>query len=279
MDEAELRRYRLHRRFDRMGRLVGDDAMEKLLRSHVAVLGLGGVGSWTAEALARAGVGRLTLMDFDDICVTNANRQLHALADTAGRKKAAVMGERLRGVNPEAEVRVLERFYDAESSAEIFSLAPDFVVDAIDSIGAKCHLLAACRERGVPVVAATGSGGRLDPSSVRISDLSETAADPLARDLRRILREKHGFPEAEGAPFGIPAVWSPEPPRPPVELHYDGGKGFRCVCPGKEDSPFTCDSRRRIYGSAGFVTGAFGLACASVAVRRLLGEWPSSPLV
>lgn len=279
MDERELRRYRLHRRFDRMGRLVGDAAMETLLRSHVAVLGLGGVGSWAAEALARAGVGRLTLVDFDEICVTNANRQLHALADTAGRKKAEVMGERLRLVNPEAEVRVLERFYEPGSSDDILALPPDFVVDAIDSVGAKCHLLAACRERGIPVVASTGSGGRLDPTQVKVSDLSETAADPLARDLRRILREKHGFPAEEGALFGIPAVWSTEAPRPPVELHYDGGKGFRCVCPGKEDSPFTCDARKRIYGSAGFVTGAFGLACASVAVRRILGERPASPQV
>ncbi len=272
LSAEELSDYRLHRRFDRMARLVGDGAMEKLFKSHVLVAGLGGVGSWAAEAAARAGVGRLTLVDFDAVCVTNANRQLHALDETVGRPKASVMAARLRQVNPRAEVRAVARFLDQAALPELFREKPDFVIDAIDSVASKCQLLAYCKEHAVPVVTSTGSGGRLDPTQVRVADLSKTQSDPLARDIRRILREKHGFPKKEGAAFGIPAVFSAEPHRKPKELHYDHGKGFRCVCPQKDNPFFNCDSRNLIYGNAGFVTGAFGLAAASAAVRGILGE-------
>lgn len=270
MSPAELEAYALHRRWDRLGRLVGDAAMERLSRARVLVVGLGGVGSWAAEALARSGVGELVLVDFDLICVTNLNRQLHALADTVGRPKAEVMAERLRAINPAARVRAEPRFFDGRSSGELLAGKPDFVIDAIDSVGAKCELLARCRTAAIPAVSSTGSGGRLDPTQVRVDDLGRTASDPLARDMRRILRRKHGFPKEEGARFGIPAVYSLEPHRLPVELRYDRGKGFRCVCPQGENGQFDCESRNLIMGTAGFVTGAFGLACASVAVRALL---------
>jgi tRNA A37 threonylcarbamoyladenosine dehydratase len=261
-------RYRLHRRFDRMGRLVGDTGMRRLLSSHVLVVGLGGVGSWAAESLARSGVGELSVVDFDEICITNSNRQLHALAGLVGSQKAEVMSERLRKINPQASVRAHVMFYAAATHEAIFERRPDYVVDAIDNLTAKALLLARCREAGIPVVTSTGSGGRLDPTRVKIADLAATELDPLARSLRRILRQKHGFPDT--GPFGIPAVFSPEPVSEPVELHYDGGEGFHCVCPQGENSPHSCDQRNLILGSAGFVTGAFGLACASVAVRALL---------
>ena len=270
MTEQELAHYKLHRRFDRMGRLVGDQKMKKLLESHVMVIGLGGVGSWAAEAVVRSGVGEVTLVDFDEICVTNFNRQLHALQGQVGQQKAEVMAERMRKINPQAEIRSLAKFYNADSCSEIFSVRPDYVIDAIDNITAKCHLLAFCRREGIPVVCATGSGGRLDPTQVRIADLSQTEKDPLARAVRRILRERHGFPaEGEGL-FGIQAVYSPEHATSPEELQYDGGKGFRCVCPQGDNEFFNCDSRNVIMGNAGFVTGAFGFACASVVVRGLI---------
>lgn len=272
MSAEELAEYRLHRRFDRMARLVGDGPMKTLMRSHVLVAGLGGVGSWAAEAVARSGVGRVTVVDFDAVCVTNANRQLHALDETVGRPKAEVMAERLRRINPRAEISPVTRFLDKAGLPEIFKSRPGFVIDAIDSVASKCQLLAHCKTQGIPVVTSTGSGGRLDPTRVRVADLSKTESDPLARDIRRILREKHGFSKKEGAPFGIPAVFSAEPHRKPKVLHYDHGKGFRCVCPQKDNSFFNCDGRNLIYGNAGFVTGAFGLAAASVAVRGLLGE-------
>ncbi|MFO0577911.1 MAG: tRNA threonylcarbamoyladenosine dehydratase [Polyangia bacterium] len=266
--EAE-NRYRLHRRFDRMGRLVGDAGMERLFGARVLVVGLGGVGSFAAESLARSGIGRLTLCDFDRVCVTNTNRQLQAMKGTVGKLKAHVLAERLRLVNPQAEITPLPRFYDAGTAAAILSAgaAYDYVVDAIDNITAKCHLLATCRRLGLRVVSSMGASGRLDPTQLVIADLAETRIDPLALEVRKILRKKHGFPEQ--GPFGITAVFSTEHPCHPEELHYDEGEGFRCVCPGGKNEHHSCEERRLIYGTASFVTGSFGLGCASVVVRGL----------
>ncbi len=261
--------YRLHRRFDRIGRLVGDDAMEKLYAAHVMVVGLGGVGSFAVEALARSGIGTLSLVDFDRVCVTNTNRQLQAVATSVAKPKATTLAERVRAINPQATAEPLPLFYSARSSDELLGRAPDFVVDAIDNVTAKCHLLASCKARRIPVVSSTGASGRLDPTQLRVVDLAETAVDPLADAVRRTLRQKYDFPPR--GPFGIPAVYSTEAPATPRELTYDGGEGFRCVCPGGANDVHSCEERRVIYGTAGFVTGAFGLACASVVVRALAG--------
>ncbi len=268
MTPSELENYRLHRRFDRMGRLIGDPKMKRLMDSHVMVIGLGGVGSWAAESIVRSGVGEVTVVDFDEICITNTNRQLHALAGLVGQNKAEVMAERLRKVNPQAKINELVKFYNFETSDEIFARKPDFVIDAIDNVTAKCHLLARCRDFGIPVVASTGSGGKIDPTRVRIADLAQTEIDPLARVIRRILRQQYGFPES--GPFGIHAVYSDEQVIEPVDLTYDGGKGFRCVCPQGDNGLNTCDQKNVILGNASFVTGAFGFACASVVVRQLI---------
>ncbi|MGZ3426771.1 MAG: tRNA threonylcarbamoyladenosine dehydratase [Polyangia bacterium] len=259
--------YRLHRRFDRIGRLVGDAAMEQLLSAHVMVVGLGGVGSFAVEALARSGVGTLSLVDFDRVCVTNTNRQLQAVATSVARPKATMLAERVRAINPQATPRAMPLFYSAKTCDEILGARPAFVVDAIDNVTAKCHLLATCKARGIPVVSSTGASGRIDPTQVRVVDLAETAIDPLADAVRRTLRQKYDFPSK--GPFGISAVYSTEPPAMPRELHYDGAEGFHCVCPGGANDQHSCEDRRVIYGTAGFVTGAFGLACASVVVRAI----------
>lgn len=266
-EEQEEARYRLHRRFDRMGRLVGDSSMSRLINSHVLIVGLGGVGSFAAESVARSGVGTATLVDFDDICITNANRQLHTLQGLTGKKKSDVMAERLQRINPQMVVHSRPIFFDESQADAILATRPDYVIDAIDHITSKCLLLARCKELGIAVVSATGSGGRLDPTQVKVIDLAQTAGDPLARTIRGILRDKHGFPR--GADFGIPAVFSTETHREPEELSYDKGQGFRCLCPQGQDSQFGCDRRRIIYGTASFVTGTFGLVCASVAIRHL----------
>ncbi len=260
--------YRLHRRFDRMGRLVGDQGMARLFRAHVIVIGLGGVGSFAAEAIARSGVGSLTLVDFDEICITNSNRQLHALKGNVGRAKAEVMAERLRAVNPAALVFAREAFYAPASSDDLLGEEPDLVIDAIDNLTAKAHLLATCKKRNLPVLCCTGASGRMDPTRIRVTDLALTRVDPLARELRAILRKHHGFPDQ--GEFGIPAVYSDEAPMPPQELHYDRGNGFRCVCPHGDNGLHTCERRSLIYGTAGFVTGAFGLVAAAEGVKRLL---------
>ncbi len=271
---AELETYKLHRRFDRMGRLVGDQAMKRLMGAHVMIVGLGGVGSWAAEAIARSGVGRISVVEFDQVCITNSNRQLHALAGLVGELKADVMAERLRKVNPQAQVIVHNRFYNADSNPEIFADRPDYVIDAIDNVTTKCHLLAYCRAQGIPVVTSTGSGGRMDPTRIQVADLARTEVDPLARAVRKILRQQYAFPES--ADFGIHAVYSNEEWLEPEDLTYDKGKGFQCVCPQGDNGFNTCDQKNLIMGNAGFLTGAFGLACASVAVRGLIGRMPSA---
>jgi tRNA A37 threonylcarbamoyladenosine dehydratase len=266
--EARETRYRLHRRFDRIGRLAGDHGMARLFSSHVMVIGLGGVGSFAVEALARSGIGRLTLVDFDRVCVTNSNRQLQAVQGTVAKQKAQVLSERVRLINPQVEVRPVPLFYSARTSEELLGLRPNWVVDAIDNVTAKCHLIATCKAMGLPLVASMGASGRWDPTRVTICDLSETRIDPLADAVRRTLRQKYDFPSK--AAFGVRAVYSDEAPSMPHELHYDGGEGFHCVCPGGANEFHSCEERRIIYGTAGFVTGAFGLACASVVVRDLV---------
>jgi tRNA A37 threonylcarbamoyladenosine dehydratase len=266
-DEPETS-HRLHRRFDRMGRLVGDAAMRKLLGSHVMVIGLGGVGSWAAEALARSGVGRLTLVDFDLVCVTNANRQLHAMRGTTGKPKATVMAERLASIHPTCEVEPVRAFYEPQTSEALLGRNPDLIIDAIDNLTAKAHLIATCRTRGLRLIVSGGASSRLDPTQVRVSDLSEVEGDPFLKSLRKILRRRHEFPAARG--WQIPTVHSLEPPTDPLELEYDEGHGFQCVCPQGDNGKHTCDERNLIHGTAGFVTGTFGFTCASLAVRELI---------
>ena len=262
--------YRLHRRFDRMGRLVGDGGMKTLFSSHVMVIGLGGVGSHAAEALVRSGVGKVTLVDFDKVCITNTNRQLQAMKGKVGKYKSSVLSERLQQINPQAEVVDCIEFYNADSSERLLGMNPDYVIDAIDNVTAKCHLLSSCRERGIPVVSSTGASGRMDPTSIQTSDLASTRIDPLAATVRKLLRQQYDFPRT--GEFGVQAVFSTEPIAMPQELHYDEGKGFRCVCPGGANNFHSCENRNVIYGTAGFVTGTFGLTCASLVVRGLLSE-------
>lgn len=269
-DQIPETKYVLHRRFDRMGRLVGDSGMEKLFRAHVMVVGLGGVGSWAAESLARSGVGHLTVVDFDEICITNANRQLHALQGLVGQKKSKVMAERLQKINPQSKITEIPMFYNEENSPKIFSVKPDYVVDAIDNLTAKSFLLSYCRKEKIPVISSTGAAARMDPTQVRVTDLSESHTDPLAHQMRKILRTKHDFPR-EGS-FDLPCVFSTEIPREPVELKYDLGQGFKCVCPQGENNLHSCDQRNMIYGTASFVTGAFGLAMASWVVQKIIQE-------
>ncbi len=259
--------YTLHRRFDRMGRLVGDDMMKKLFNSHVMIIGLGGVGSWAAESLARSGVGKLTVIDFDEICITNANRQLHALQGLVGQKKAVVMGERLKKINPQANVQVITKFYNKDTSEEILGLNPDFIVDAIDNLTAKTFLLNECQQKKINVITSGGASAKMDPTQIKIKDLAQTQMDPLAHSVRKILRQEYNFPRKGN--FGIACVYSDEVPMEPVELKYDLGLGFKCVCPQGEIDPHSCTHRSVIYGNASFITGAFGLAAASWVVRQI----------
>lgn len=276
-DAESEQAYRTHRRFDRAARLFTEPGLHRLMASRVVVVGVGGVGSFAAEALARSGVGTLGLVDFDRVCVTNTNRQLHAMQGTIGKRKVEIMADRLRLIHPTSQVVPIPEFYNETSSQRILDDhglgGPlDFVVDAIDNLSAKAHLLASCLERGIPVVSSMGAAARMDPTLVRVADLALTRDDPFASALRKLLRKEHGLEFGTKQPLGIPAVFSSETPTLPSPVSYDAGEGFRCVCPGGKNGLHDCDRRARIDGTASFVTGAFGLAAASVVVREILGR-------
>lgn len=250
-------------RFGGIGRLFGTAGLARLRAAHVAVVGIGGVGSWTVEALARSGLGRLTLIDLDEICVSNVNRQLHALDTEIGRAKVEAMADRVRSINATCEVRPVLEYFTESSAASLLEGGYDYVVDAIDSLTNKCRLIALCRERSLPVITCGGAGGRRDPTQIRVADLALTTHDRLLQKVRETLRKEFGFPRGEKK-FGVEAVYSPEPQVFPAR---DGG-----VCaqrePGAEGASLklNCESG---FGTATFVTGAFGFAAAAQVVRRL----------
>ncbi len=255
---------------DRTARLLGMDAMEALARSHVVVLGIGGVGTFAAEALARAGVGRLTLVDGERVDPTNANRQLHALQGGWGASKAEAMAVRLGLVNPLVRVEAIPEFYGPENADRLVAVGVSAVVDAMDTVVAKLHVIARCLDRGLFLVTALGAACRLDPTAIQVTDLCESHTDQLAKDVRKYLRRRHGISAA--VPTGVTAVWSAEEPRPTLSLPWDeeGIPGIRARAAGERRRAPRC------YGSAAFVTGAFGLAAAGAVVTRLTGVAPRS---
>jgi tRNA A37 threonylcarbamoyladenosine dehydratase len=254
----------LDARFAGLRRLVSGPGLDRLRCAHVGVVGIGGVGSWAAEALARSAIGALTLVDLDEVCVSNVNRQLHALDLTFGQAKVAAMAERIHGINPDCRVTRVAAFFTPATADAILAGGFDWVIDAIDSVSNKTLLLAACHQRGVSVVTCGGAAGRGDPTLIRLADLAGVTHDRLLFQVRRQLRRDHGFPRA-GKPFGIPAVFSPEVPS---SHRCDGLVDQRPDRTGEAaHGPLTCDDG---LGTAAFVTGAFGLAAASVVVRRLV---------
>lgn len=248
-------------RFGGIRRLFGADGQERLRRAHVCIVGVGGVGSWAVEALARTGVGALTLVDFDEICISNVNRQLHAVTGEFGKPKVAVLAGRVRLIHPDCDVRPLQTQFTAATAAEILASRFDAVLDAIDRPTLKALLIAGCRERGIPIVSAGGAGGRRDPTQIRIADLARVTHDRLLRVARDALRKKHGLPSGTKKKFGVPCVYSPEAQVFPAK---DGS-----VCGTAEpDADLRLDCRSG-YGTACFVTGAFGFAAAAEIVRMI----------
>jgi tRNA A37 threonylcarbamoyladenosine dehydratase len=253
-------------RFGGLSRLYGRDASRRLRESHVCVVGLGGVGSWAVEALARTGVGALTLVDQDDVCITNVNRQLHALDGQLGRPKAEVLAERVRLIAPECRVTVVAQFFTERTAEAILATGFDGLVDAIDSNPNKALLLSLCVKRGIACVTVGGAGGRRDPTQIYAGDLSETRSDQLLRILKKRLRRDFGFPKGENVPFGVRCIYSPEKP---VFPWADG----ICRAEAEPGSSLRLDCEAG-FGSAVFVTAAFGLA-ASAEIVRLLTQQPA----
>ena len=251
----------LHR-FSRTELLIGTSGLQRLKQSHVAVFGLGGVGSYAAEALCRSGIGKITLVDFDDICITNLNRQLHATSTTIGQSKVHTMAERCRQISPESEIVAHSMFFDAESSADLLGERYDYVVDAIDHITAKIHLLVSCREQGIPVIASMGAAAKLDSTKVLVADIADTHTCRMARIIRKLLKKK-------GVTSGVKVVFSTEEYQAPSDIP-SGGCRDNCVCPNKDTQRFSCRHRRVILGSSAHVPGIFGLTMAGEVIRDLL---------
>jgi len=253
-------------RFAALGRLFGAGALARLRRAHVCVIGLGGVGSWAVEALARSGIGELTLIDLDDVCISNVNRQLHALEGEFGKPKVQVMAARVKAINPHCSVHPVHSFFLKSNAEELLHASYDFVLDAIDSPARKCVLLGLCRQKGMPVITTGASAGRRDPTAIAVTDLAFSSHDRLLQEVRKKLRVRHGFPRAD-EPFGIECVLSREPlifpesacetATPPISRSATEGPDLRLDC----DTGF---------GSASFVTGAFGLVAASRVVKSLV---------
>lgn len=246
-------------RFGGIARLYGQAALTQFAAAHVCVVGIGGVGSWAAEALARSGVGQITLIDLDDICITNTNRQLHALQQTVGALKVEVMAERIRGINPECQVTLLDDFVTADNLAEHIHSGFDYVIDAIDSLKAKVALIAFCKYRKIPIIVAGGAGGQTDPTQIRIADLSKTVMDPLAARVRSDLRRLHHFSKDPKRKFGVDCVFSTE------QLRYPDGHGGVCSAKAQSDGNMKMDCASG-FGATTVVTGTFGF----VAVSRVL---------
>lgn len=263
---------RAMQRFDGNRRLYGA-AYDRVLRAHVLVVGLGGVGSWVAEALARAGVGALTLVDGDDVCVSNVNRQLHATESSIGQAKAEVMAERMRAIHPACRVIAVRSFYVRTDADRFFGEPYDFVVDCVDGVTAKASLIGNCHARGIPVITCGGAAGKVEPGLVQVADLMEAHHDRLLMFVRKLLRKHHGFPKRGGKRFGVPCVFSPEPIVLP-EGCATAAEGAADSGPfGDEAGRLNCEGR---LGSAVFVTAVFGFHAAAHVVKTLVatGEKP-----
>ncbi len=248
-------------RFSGIARLYGDDGFARIQSAHICVVGIGGVGSWAVEALARTGVGTLTLIDLDDVCVSNVNRQIHALDGWIGKPKVAVMEERIRAIHPTCDIRCVHRYVSIKNIQELITTDMHYVFDAIDAVPEKCALIAHCKELSIPCITAGGAGGRRSSSAVIIKDLSRSFNDPLLLRVRKILRRDHGFTRSKKKKFKIDCVFSPE------TIHYPEAEN----CDANErkqgsEMGLNCDSG---FGTASFVTGAFGFAAAAHIIQQI----------
>ena len=252
-------------RFAGLDRLYGRGAVEWLAARRVAVVGLGGVGSWVAEALARSAVGALDLIDADDLCVSNTNRQLPAIAGQYGRNKAEAMAERCRAINPAIEVRPVQAFLTGANLEDLLGSGFDLVIDACDSFRTKVEAIAWCRRRKQPVLTVGSAGGRIDPTLVRVRDLSRTEHDAMLALVRKKLRGEFNFPKSPQRYFSVPAVYSLE------NVKYPQADGSVCGLRPQlgADAALKLDCGTGL-GAATHITGAFAFAAAGKALEMLL---------
>ncbi len=251
-----------HNRFGGTRRLYGHQAVNTLCRAHICVIGIGGVGSWAAEALARTAVGKITLIDLDDICVTNTNRQLHATADTIGQSKVEVMAQRIRAINPECTVQVIDDFICPETIGTLITPAFDYVIDAIDNFRVKAALIAHCKYNKIKIITTGGAGGQMDPTQIQVTDLTKTWHDPLACKVRNQLRHQHGFNKNTRRKFGVECVFSAE------QAVYPQPDGSICQQKPAAGGSMTMDCASG-FGASTMVTATFGFVAVARVVKKL----------
>ncbi|MGJ8691241.1 MAG: tRNA cyclic N6-threonylcarbamoyladenosine(37) synthase TcdA [Thalassotalea sp.] len=250
-------------RFGGISRLYGQSGANIIQHSHFCIIGIGGVGSWVAEALARTGVGAITLIDLDDICITNTNRQIHAVADTIGDSKVDVMAARITTINPECHITAIEDFVTDENLTSLLTAQFDYVIDAIDSVKIKTAIIAHCKRNKLPLITIGGAGGQIDPSKITIDDLSRTFQDPLLAKVRNQLRREYNFPRNTKRKFAIDAVYSTE------QLVYPDQSGEVCHAKQGQEGSVRLDCNSG-FGAATHVTASFAFFAVGKAISKLI---------
>ncbi|MBT9318398.1 tRNA cyclic N6-threonylcarbamoyladenosine(37) synthase TcdA [Actinobacillus pleuropneumoniae] len=243
-------------RFGGIGRLYTPEGLAKLRQAHICVIGIGGVGSWAVEALARSGIGKITMIDMDDICVTNINRQIHAMTGTIAQLKTEAMKERIERINPECVVEIIDDFITPENIPEYLNRGYDYVIDAIDSVKTKAALIAYCKRNKIKMITTGGAGGQTDPTQIQITDLSKTIQDPLASKVRSLLRKEYNFSQNPKRKFGIDCVFSTQP-----LIFPKMGEGCEV------SATMNCANG---FGAVTMVTATFGLFAVSRVIDKLL---------
>jgi tRNA A37 threonylcarbamoyladenosine dehydratase len=246
------------RRFGGVRRLYGEAVFQRFQQAHVCVIGVGGVGSWAAESLARSAIGHITLIDLDNIAESNTNRQVHALGDAYGKAKVTAMAERIRAINPACVVSEIEDFVTTDNLDDMLGRDYDFVVDAIDNARVKAAMINWCKRRKVKMITSGGAGGRVDPARIELGDLARSVQDPLLSRVRMLLRREYGFPKDLKKKFGVECVFSSEPLKMPEN-------GEACDVDDKPVTGINCAG----FGAAMTVTASFGLWMASRALAHL----------
>lgn len=243
-------------RFGGIGRLYTPEGLAKLCQAHICVIGIGGVGSWAVEALARSGIGKITMIDMDDICVTNINRQIHAMTGTVAQLKTEAMKERIERINPECVVEIIDDFITSENIPEYLNRGYDYVIDAIDSVKTKAALIAYCKRNKIRMITTGGAGGQTDPTQIQITDLSKTIQDPLASKVRSLLRKEYNFSQNPKRKFGIDCVFSTQP-----LIFPKMGEGCEV------SATMNCANG---FGAVTMVTATFGFFAVSRVIDKLL---------
>ncbi len=250
-----------NRRFGGVARLYGEAGLARFRTAHICVIGVGGVGSWSVEALARSAIGHITMIDLDHLSESNINRQLHALTGTLGQSKVGALADRIAQINPECKVTQIEDFIEPENLSTLLRAGQyDFVIDAMDNAKTKTALIAYCRQQNIRLLTIGSAGGQIDPTRIQVCDLSRTEQEPLLARVRKNLRAVHGFPRGAKNKFGIDAVYSSEPLR------------FPEICDTDETSEAVTGLNCAGFGSAIVVTASFGLIAAAHVLKKLAEE-------